>query len=213
MRDKMKTIALFNPNSGSVSADGGERLRSALESAGVRGAEILQHCRRIAEHYDLYRDALLHTEVHEIRWDADLSRWLISTDRGDCIRARFVSLANGYIHKPKLPGIPGIGEFAGKTFHTSRWDYDYTGEHLEHLADQRVGIIGLGIMGSIIARARVLAASVPDPEIPVISILELGVVRDVRYDGNTLDEVYPTVRKAPDFAKDQAAPVGVPGIR
>lgn len=38
----MKTIALFNPNSGSVSADGGERLRAALEAAGVRGAEILQ---------------------------------------------------------------------------------------------------------------------------------------------------------------------------
>ena len=33
------------------------------------------------------------------------------------------------------------------------------------------------------------------------------------YDGNTLDEVYPTVRKAPDFAKDQAVPVGVPGIK
>ena len=110
----------------------------------AKGAEILQHCRRIAEHYDLYRDALLHTEVHKIRWDANLSRWLISTDRGDCIRARFVSLANGYIHKPKLPGIPGIGEFAGMTFHTSRWDYDYTGEHLEHLADKRVGIIGTG---------------------------------------------------------------------
>jgi imidazolonepropionase-like amidohydrolase/Tol biopolymer transport system component len=33
------------------------------------------------------------------------------------------------------------------------------------------------------------------------------------YDGNTLDEVYPTVRKAPNFAKDQAVPVGVPGIK
>ncbi|MDP3492102.1 MAG: diacylglycerol kinase family protein [Hyphomonadaceae bacterium] len=38
----MKTIALFNPNSGSVSADGGERLRAALETAGIRGAEIIQ---------------------------------------------------------------------------------------------------------------------------------------------------------------------------
>ena len=110
----------------------------------AKGAEILAHCRRIAEHYDLYRDAVLHTEVQEIRWDADVSRWLISTDRGDEIRARFVSLANGYIHKPKLPGIPGIDEFTGTMFHTSRWDYDYTGDRLQRLSDKRVGIIGTG---------------------------------------------------------------------
>ena len=110
----------------------------------AKGAEILEHCRRIAEHYDLYRDALLQTEVREIRWDAEVSRWLISTDRGDRIRARFVSLANGYIHKPKLPGIPGIDEFTGTMFHTSRWDYHYTGDRLERLADKRVGIIGTG---------------------------------------------------------------------
>ena len=33
------------------------------------------------------------------------------------------------------------------------------------------------------------------------------------YDGNTLDEVYPTVRKAPSFGNEQAKPEGVPGIR
>lgn len=38
----MKTIALFNPASGSVPADGGEKLRIVLEGAGVRGAEIIQ---------------------------------------------------------------------------------------------------------------------------------------------------------------------------
>lgn len=38
----MKTIALFNPASGSVTADGGERLRVALEAAGVRGADLIE---------------------------------------------------------------------------------------------------------------------------------------------------------------------------
>jgi imidazolonepropionase-like amidohydrolase len=34
------------------------------------------------------------------------------------------------------------------------------------------------------------------------------------YDGNTLDEVYPTQRKAPSFEADQIAPTGsLPGIR
>lgn len=110
----------------------------------AKGAEIFEHCRRIARHYDLYRDACLHTEVREIRWDAGSSRWIVCTDRGDAIRARFVSMANGYLQKPKLPGIPGIATFRGHTFHTSRWDYDYTGANLEHLADKRIGIIGTG---------------------------------------------------------------------
>ena len=110
----------------------------------AKGPEILAHCQRIAEHYDLYRDACLQTEVTEIRWDAADSRWVIATNHGDAIRARFVAMANGYLHKPKLPGIPGITTFRGHTFHTSRWDYDYTGRGLEGLADKRVGIVGTG---------------------------------------------------------------------
>lgn len=110
----------------------------------VKGDEIFAHCQRIAEHYDLYRDACLQTEVQQILWDADASRWVISTNHGDAIRARFVCMANGYLQKPKLPGIPGVGEFRGHAFHTSRWDYNYTGAELEKLADKRIGIIGTG---------------------------------------------------------------------
>ncbi len=72
----------------------------------------------------------------------------MSTNRGDRMRARFVAMANGPLHRPKLPGIEGIGDFAGHTFHTSRWDYDYTGGGpeggLDKLAGKRVGIIGTG---------------------------------------------------------------------
>ena len=110
----------------------------------AKGPEIWQHCRRIAEHFDLYRDACLQTEVREIRWESATSRWVISTDRGDEMRARFVAMANGYLQKPKLPGIKGINDFGGHTFHTSRWDYDYTGSDLSALSDKRVGIVGTG---------------------------------------------------------------------
>lgn len=110
----------------------------------AKGPEIFAHCRRIAEHYDLYRDACLQTEVTDISWDQQRARWIIKTDRGDEIRAGFVAMANGYLQKPKLPGIPGIESFAGHTFHTSRWDYHYTGDQLEMLSDKRVGIIGTG---------------------------------------------------------------------
>lgn len=110
----------------------------------AKGAEIFAHCQRIARHYDLYRDACLQTDVQEIRWEATASRWIIRTDRGDEMRARFVSMANGYQAKPKLPGIEGLGAFRGHAFHTSRWDYAYTGDKLEKLAEKRVGIIGTG---------------------------------------------------------------------
>jgi cation diffusion facilitator CzcD-associated flavoprotein CzcO len=113
-----------------------------------RGAEIYEHCRRIAQHYDLYRNACFQTEVTAIRWDDAAARWVIETNRGDAIRARFVCLANGFLQKPKLPGIPGLQSFRGRTFHTSRWDYDYTGGdadgNLSGLRDKRVGIIGTG---------------------------------------------------------------------
>ncbi len=110
----------------------------------AKGAEIFAHCQRIAKHYDLYREACLQTDVHEIRWEETTSRWIIRTNHGDVISAKFVSMANGYQAKPKLPGIPGLDSFRGQTFHTSRWDYDYTGDRLENLAGKRVGIIGTG---------------------------------------------------------------------
>ena len=114
----------------------------------VRAAEILAHSRAIAEHYDLVDNACLQTEVTGLRWADDEQRWIVSTNQGDEMRARFVAMANGPLHRPKLPGIAGINDFAGHTFHTSRWDYDYTGGGpeggLTGLAGKRVGIIGTG---------------------------------------------------------------------
>lgn len=112
------------------------------------GPEILEHSRRIARHYRLYDDALLQTEITGMEWDEASRRWIIRTNRGDRFRAQFVAMANGPLSRPKLPGIPGINDFKGYTFHTSRWDYRYTGGdsngNLTGLADKRVGIIGTG---------------------------------------------------------------------
>ncbi|MEX2327445.1 MAG: NAD(P)/FAD-dependent oxidoreductase, partial [Pseudomonadales bacterium] len=110
--------------------------------------EIFEHSKRIARHYNLYDKACLQTGVRELRWDEASAYWTITTDRGDRMRARHVAMANGPLSRPKLPGIPGINEFEGYTFHTSRWDYSYTGGdsggNLTGLADKRVGIIGTG---------------------------------------------------------------------
>src|SRR6202165_2343881 len=111
--------------------------------------EILEHCRRIGKQYGLYDNALFHTQVTNLEWDEARSRWMIHTNRGDAFTADFIGMGTGPLHIPKLPGITGIEAFRGHSFHTSRWDYGYTGGDpkgapMEKLADKRVGIIGTG---------------------------------------------------------------------
>ena len=111
--------------------------------------EIRDHCSRIGETFDLYDNALFHTQVTDLEWDAGRSVWIVRTDRGDEFTAKYVGMGTGPLHVAKLPGLPGIDEFRGKSFHTSRWDYEYTGgtpegDPMTGLADKRVAIIGTG---------------------------------------------------------------------
>jgi cation diffusion facilitator CzcD-associated flavoprotein CzcO len=115
----------------------------------VAAPEIHAHAKRIATTFGLYDNALLGTGITSLEWHSASSRWVVRTDRGDTIRARHVTMGTGPLHRPKLPGIPGIQSFRGHAFHTSRWDYAYTGGDPEGalmtgLADKRVGIIGTG---------------------------------------------------------------------
>jgi len=110
--------------------------------------EIFAHAQRIGKHFNLYQRACFQTQVKEARWDEKTGRWTVTTDRDDVFKARFVIMSSGPLNRPKLPAIPGIDKFKGHTFHTSRWDYEYTGGDttggLHKLADKRVGIIGTG---------------------------------------------------------------------
>jgi cyclohexanone monooxygenase len=114
----------------------------------AKGPEIYAHCQRIGRHFKLYESALFGTQIRTLRWDEGIKRWRLTTNHDDDIRARFVIMAAGPFNRAKLPGIPGLKTFKGKTFHTSRWDYGYTGGGPEGgmtgLADKRVAIIGTG---------------------------------------------------------------------
>ena len=110
--------------------------------------EIFEYSKLLARTFDLYPLALFQTDVTGADWYEERQRWQVTTSRGDRLSSRFIVLAGGILHKAKLPGIPGIEDFAGKAFHTSRWDYGITGggptEPMDRLADLRVGIIGTG---------------------------------------------------------------------
>ncbi len=115
----------------------------------VYAPEIFGQAKRIATTFGLYDKAVFSTAVTSLTWDDERSRWVIRTDRGDEMTAKFVAMGTGPLHRPKLPGIEGIDSFGGHCFHTSRWDYAYTGGSYEgapmsNLAGKRVGIIGTG---------------------------------------------------------------------
>jgi cation diffusion facilitator CzcD-associated flavoprotein CzcO len=117
----------------------------------AHGPEILEHCRRIARQNDLYRHALFQTSVANLSWSEADACWTVLTSRGDRFEARFVCIASGPIQKLKIPSIPGLETFKGQTFHTSRWNFEYTKGNstggLTGLRDKTVGFIGTGASG------------------------------------------------------------------
>ncbi len=117
----------------------------------AKGPEIFAYCQKLAERYDLYSGAMFQTEATDLTWDDQRARWIVATNRNDKVAARFVISCTGLLSKPKLPGIPGIESFEGHSFHTSRWDFSYTGGNerggMTKLADKTVGLIGTGSTG------------------------------------------------------------------
>jgi len=113
------------------------------------GKELYEHAKKIAKQYDLYSHCLLQTEMSSATWDEKAELWRIQTNRNDDILTKFFIPASGPFHSPKFPDIAGIDLFQGKSFHSSRWDYAYTGgsadkPELVNLSDKRLGIIGTG---------------------------------------------------------------------
>ena len=88
------------------------------------GFEILEYCQNMAQKFGFYDHCLFHTTVEATTWDEASGRWIVETDRGDKMRARFVILANGILTTPKLARIAGMEKFKGESFHTSRWNYN-----------------------------------------------------------------------------------------
>ncbi|MGW4125846.1 flavin-containing monooxygenase [Nocardia sp. NPDC004711] len=114
----------------------------------AHAAEMFELSQKIGSTYGLYDRACFQTSVTAAQWNEQSSRWTIETDRGDRLTTDYFVIACGRQSLPRFPALPGIDDYEGHIFHTSRWDYGYTGGsadgQLANLADKRIGIVGTG---------------------------------------------------------------------
>jgi cation diffusion facilitator CzcD-associated flavoprotein CzcO len=104
--------------------------------------EILRYLNHVADRFDLRRDISFGARVAAARWDEAERRWHVATEAGERFAARFLVTAVGCLSSANIPDIPGLGEFAGRWYHTGQWPHegvDFTGK--------RVGMIGTGSTG------------------------------------------------------------------
>ncbi len=101
-------------------------------------AEILAYIRHVASKYDLNRYIRYSAEVSSAEFDAQHGLWEIALADGSKLRAQAMVSAVGQLHRPAIPDIPGLGKFAGKSFHSARWDHSYD------FKGKSVAVIGTG---------------------------------------------------------------------
>jgi cation diffusion facilitator CzcD-associated flavoprotein CzcO len=100
--------------------------------------EIAGYLRDCVDKYGLRRHIRFHTEFAGARFVDETGLWEIETGSGELIVAKAVVLAQGPLHKPLYPNVPGLDRFTGKTFHSAEWDHSYD------LTGKRVAVIGTG---------------------------------------------------------------------
>ena len=103
----------------------------------ARQAEIQTYARRVAREHGVEEHVVTGADVLSADWDEHAQRWLVRTTRGDW-RARALISATGPWSEPVVPDLPGLDEFAGTVFHSSRWD------HGHDLTGRRVAVLGTG---------------------------------------------------------------------
>jgi cation diffusion facilitator CzcD-associated flavoprotein CzcO len=122
------------------------------------GPELRGQANRIADKWNLRGRTLFRQQTKKMNWDAGKTEWIVKTqfagDKRDLdleLHVKYVLLAGGQATRPKIPVVEGFETFKGHIFHTSRWNYEYTGgtdgevkPELTKLKDKKVGIIGTG---------------------------------------------------------------------
>jgi cation diffusion facilitator CzcD-associated flavoprotein CzcO len=100
------------------------------------GPEILAYLKEVARRYDV--EPMIRFECEIVRAEHGDGRWRLTSSQGGEGDFDLVLTATGVLHHPVTPPLPGLETFAGRAFHTSRWD------DAAELDGARVGIIGSG---------------------------------------------------------------------
>src|SRR4029077_9362153 len=104
--------------------------------------EILKYINHVADRFDLRRDVQLNTRIKSAVFDGQANEWLVKTDTGEEIRARYCVMAAGNLSTPRVPDFKGLNDFKGKWYHSGLWPHEGV-----EFAARRVGVIGTGAPG------------------------------------------------------------------
>lgn len=107
--------------------------------------EILRYINRVCEKHDLYKDIIFNTRIQSANWNEKDHTWLFRDDKGVEYRTTFYVSCVGFLSAPTWPAIPGREDFAGKSFHTSRWPKDL--DFSKDFSNKHIGVIGTGATG------------------------------------------------------------------
>lgn len=113
--------------------------------------ETFNYIRRVAEKHDLYKHIQFSTEIKSAHWDEAGHFWTFSDSSGQTYTTRFFMSCIGFLSAPTLPAVPGVLDFRGQSFHTSRWPSDL--DISKDFAGKRIGVIGTGATGIQISTA------------------------------------------------------------
>ena len=100
--------------------------------------EILAYLERCTDQYGIRTHLRLGTAISEARWQPAAQEWALTASDGESFTADVVVSGLGMLNVPRIPAIPGADRFAGRAFHSSRWD------HGKSLSGERVASIGTG---------------------------------------------------------------------
>lgn len=108
-------------------------------------AEMQEYIQSMAKKHDLYKDIQFNTRITSAHWDDQDHTWSFVDETSACYKTRFFVSCLGFLSAPTWPAIPGLEDFKGQAYHTSRWPKEF--DMSRDLKGKRVGVIGTGATG------------------------------------------------------------------
>ncbi len=99
--------------------------------------ELRAYTHSIAKDFDLVSHVRLSCALESASYDEAGGFWYVHTSQGT-LTTKVLVTCIGPLGRPSVPDIPGLENFEGKKFHSSRWDHSYD------ITGKRVAVVGTG---------------------------------------------------------------------